>query len=86
MRKSSLRCVVTFHTTAGAMAAERLCRREGLEGRLVLQVHDELIVECPESEAERVSALLKEAMEGVMALSVPLLAETGAGTSWAQAH
>ena len=29
MRKSSLRCVVTFHTTAGAMAAERLCRREG---------------------------------------------------------
>ena len=35
MRKSSLRCVVTFHTTAGAMAAERLCRREGLEGRLI---------------------------------------------------
>lgn len=35
MRKSSLRCVAAFHTTAGAMAAEQLCRREGLEGRLI---------------------------------------------------
>ena len=35
MRKSALRCVVTFHTTSGAMAAERLCRREGLEGKLI---------------------------------------------------
>lgn len=35
MRKSSLRCVVAFHTTACAMAAEQLCRREGLEGRLI---------------------------------------------------
>ena len=35
MRGSSPRCVVTFHTTAGAMAAERLCRREGLEGKLI---------------------------------------------------
>lgn len=35
MRKGSLRCVVSFHTTSGAMAAERLCRREGLEGKLI---------------------------------------------------
>ncbi|MEY8387351.1 DUF3343 domain-containing protein [Oscillospiraceae bacterium 38-13] len=35
MRKRQLRCVVSFHTTAGAMAAERLCRREGLEGKLI---------------------------------------------------
>ncbi len=35
MRQRSPRCVVSFHTTAGAMAAERLCRREGLEGRLI---------------------------------------------------
>ena len=35
MRKSSLRCVVSFHTTASAMAAEQLCQREGLEGRLI---------------------------------------------------
>ncbi|MCI8303920.1 MAG: DNA polymerase I [Lawsonibacter sp.] len=61
-------------------------RAEGLEGKLVLQVHDELIVECPESEAEAVCRLLREEMEGVAALSVPLLAETRAGRTWAQAH
>ena len=61
-------------------------KAEGLEGRLVLQVHDELIVECPESEAEAVSRLVEEEMEGVAALSVPLLAETSAGKSWADAH
>ena len=35
MRQRGPRCVVSFHTTAGAMAAERLCRREGLEGKLI---------------------------------------------------
>ena len=57
----------------------------GLEARLVLQVHDELIVECPEGEAEQVKALLTEKMESVMALSVPLRADSNAGKSWAQA-
>ncbi len=61
-------------------------KAEGLEGKLVLQVHDELIVECPEAEAERVCKLVEEEMEGVAALSVPLLAETHAGQSWAEAH
>ena len=61
-------------------------KAEGLEGKLVLQVHDELIVECPEAEAEQVCKLVEEEMEGVAALSVPLLAETHAGTSWAEAH
>ncbi len=61
-------------------------KAEGLEGKLVLQVHDELIVECPEVEAEQVCKLVEEEMEGVAALSVPLLAETHAGTSWAEAH
>ena len=60
--------------------------RDGFAGRLVLQVHDELIVVCPESEPERVRAMLREEMEGVMALAVPLLAETGAGKTWAAAH
>ena len=86
MRRRIPRCVVSFHTTAGAMAAERLCRREGLEGKLVLQVHDELIVECPEAEAEAVCRLVEEEMEGVAALAVPLLAETNAGKTWAEAH
>ena len=59
---------------------------EGLQGRLVLQVHDELIVECPEEESEAVQALLRQEMEGVMELSVPLVADTAAGLRWADAH
>ena len=63
-------------------------RAEGLEGRLVLQVHDELIVECPERETERVCALVKEEMEAVAAQRLPvrLLADTAAGKTWAEAH
>ena len=61
-------------------------RTEGLRARLVLQVHDELIVECPEGEAQRVRDLLKEEMEGVAVLSVPLLAEANVGKTWADSH
>ena len=63
---------------------ERL-RREGLRGRLILQVHDELIVECPESEAEKTARLLETEMEQVMSLSVPLLAEAHWGKNWLEA-
>ena len=59
---------------------------EGLRGRLVLQVHDELIVECPEEEAEAVRRLVKEEMEAVISLPVPLVADTAVGRSWADAH
>ena len=61
-------------------------RAEGLEGKLVLQVHDELIVECPESEAETVCKLVEEEMEAVAALPVTLVADTAAGRTWAEAH
>ena len=61
-------------------------RAGGLAARLVLQVHDELIVECPEAEAERVQALLQEEMEGVAKLSVPLTADAKAGKTWAECH
>ncbi len=61
-------------------------KEEHFEGKLVLQVHDELIVECPEGEAEAVCRLVEEEMEGVAALAVPLLAETNAGKTWAEAH
>ena len=61
-------------------------KAEGFRGQLVLQVHDELIVECPQEEQERVCALLQEEMEGVFPLSVPLVAETHAGQSWAESH
>ena len=56
--------------------------REGLETRLIMQVHDELIVECPEEEAPRVEALLQQEMQGVAELSVPLLAEAHTGRNW----
>jgi len=60
----------------------RRLRGEGLAAKLILQVHDELIVECPESEADAVSVILREEMEGAAKLSVPLVAETSAGKSW----
>ncbi len=65
--------------------AQRL-EREGLQAKLILQVHDELIVECPEHEAETVRTLLTEEMERAASLSVPLSAEAGVGHSWADAH
>jgi DNA polymerase-1 len=61
--------------------AKRL-HAEGLSGKLILQVHDELIVECPEHEAENVSIILREEMENAAKLSVPLIAETRIGKSW----
>ena len=64
----------------------RRLRAEGLEARLILQVHDELIAECPEREAEHVAALLEEEMERAVTLSVPLTAEAHSGHSWAEAH
>ena len=64
----------------------RRMRAEGLESRLILQVHDELIAECPEREAERVKALLEEEMSGAAKLSVPLTANAKIGRSWAEAH
>ena len=60
--------------------------KEGLEAKLILQVHDELIAQCPESETDKVKAVLQEEMENVVHLSVPLTAEAKAGRSWAEAH
>ena len=50
--------------------------------RLVLQVHDELIVECVQDDAEKVSALLREEMEKAASLKVPLTADTSVGKTW----
>lgn len=60
---------------------ERL-ERENLAAKLIMQVHDELIVEAPESEKERVSALLKEEMENAVKLSVALTADVHSGRTW----
>ena len=68
------------------LRVDEALRREGLAARLVLQVHDELIVECPEDEAERVRGLLRSEMEGVAELAVTLVADAKTGKTWAEAH
>ena len=64
----------------------RRLKKEGLEAKLILQVHDELIVEAPEREAERVKELLREEMENAAKFDVALTAEAAAGKTWAEAH
>ena len=56
--------------------------RENLQAKLIMQVHDELIVECPASEREQVERLLTEEMEQAAQLSVPLIAEAHSGKNW----
>ena len=60
-------------------------KAEGLRARLIMQVHDELIVECPEAERETVEKLLTEEMERVALLAVPLKADAHAGRNWLEA-
>ena len=60
-------------------------KKEKLQAKLIMQVHDELIVECPEDEAEQVKALLTEEMEGVYDLAVPLTADAHSGKNWLEA-
>ena len=59
---------------------------EGLKAKLILQVHDELICECPEDEAQTVANILREEMSGAAQLSVPLTVDVKIGHSWAEAH
>ncbi len=61
-------------------------RAEGLGTQMLLQVHDELVFELPESEQERLAELVRERMEGVAELAVPLTVEIGVGRSWRTAH
>ena len=61
--------------------SERL-KKESLSAKLILQVHDELIIDSPESEVEIVKKILKEEMEGVANFTVPLIAEVGEGKDW----
>jgi DNA polymerase I len=61
-------------------------RAEGLRSRLLLQVHDELLFEAPVEEAEALASVARWVMESAATLSVPLVVETGAGRTWAEAH
>jgi len=61
-------------------------RSSGLDAHLLLQVHDELVLECPSARVPAVSALVKETMETAVPLDVPLVVEVGSGASWLEAH
>jgi DNA polymerase-1 len=60
--------------------------RRGLQSRMVLQVHDELLLEVPEAEVAEVRELVQTRMEGVLRLDVPLQVDLGQGPSWGEAH
>ena len=64
------------------LKVEEALRREGLAARMVMQVHDELLLEAPQAEAERAAQLLKREMETAVDLDVPLEVEVGTGTNW----
>lgn len=57
-------------------------QKEGIGAKLILQIHDELILDCPISEKEKAKQILKEEMEGVAELKVPLIADVGEGENW----
>ncbi|MFC2629708.1 MAG: DNA polymerase, partial [Lancefieldella rimae] len=64
---------------------EKRLRKEGCAAKLILQIHDELDLEVPNDEIEAVSRLVKETMEEVVELKVPLIADVSYGPNWAEA-
>ena len=64
------------------VAVDRVLSEGGFKARLILQVHDELIVEAPVEEADVVEALVIRCMEGVASLDVPLSADVSTGGNW----
>ena len=58
------------------------CRRGGLEAKMLLQVHDELVFETPTAELDRLTELVKHEMEHAAELSVPLVVDVGVGDNW----
>ena len=69
----------------GAAAARRFAA-EGIRSKVILQVHDELVVDMLRSEQERVVAIVTEAMESAAALKVRLVVDYGVGGNWLEAH
>ena len=65
---------------------ERRLRESGLAARMVLQIHDELVFEAPQSEVEALKEMVVSEMEGVIKLSVPLTVECKDGKNWLEAH
>ncbi len=68
------------------IAVQNWLEQQGLGSRIIMQVHDELVMEVPEAELELVKQELPKLMAGVAQLDVPLLAEVGIGNNWEEAH
>ncbi len=64
------------------IAVDRRLKAEGMKSRIILQIHDELLLECPKDEAAKAAALLKEEMEKAVSLSVPMVADASSGDNW----
>jgi len=65
---------------------DREIKQRNLNSRMILQVHDELVFECPQKEEEEMRELVKNEMEEVMPLKVPLIVDMGCGENWNDAH
>ena len=61
-------------------------RKEGLRAKMVLQIHDEILLEVPEDEIDKVKAIVERDMQGVVKLSVPLTVDCNYGRTWIDAH
>lgn len=70
---------------AAMIEVERRLEKGGYNARLIMQVHDELIIDCPADEEKEVSDLLKNCMQEVVKLDVPLIADVGSGQNWLEA-
>ena len=66
------------------LKVDEALKRENLNAKIIMQIHDELLLEAPAAEAERAAAVAKQAMETAANLDVPLVVETGIGDSWMQ--
>jgi DNA polymerase-1 len=64
------------------IALDRKFTERKLKSRMVLQVHDELLFEVPAAEIDEVEVLVRDEMEGVIKLNVPLIADLGCGPNW----
>jgi len=65
---------------------QKVLKERKIPAKLLLQIHDELVFEVPENRAEEIGKIIKENMEQVVKLSVPLVSEVGVGKNWREAH
>ncbi len=64
----------------------RRLKSEGLESKMILQVHDELVFDCPEVELETLTNLVRDEMQSALLLHVPLQVDINTGATWAECH